>query len=1527
MEEYKNKYTNAVKGINTDSSENYQPDNTYRFALNVVNNTEKDNEPFLSNENSNINVIDIPNIEVLGNIYVGDNENILFIVDIVTLKSGIKMIKDNIVTDIIPLCSELHLNRFHRVTGIFRKIRGCEKVIYFTDNYNKPRQLNLSTLENYFDNNVLVSDRLNLIDDFSFPSFDIKVIDAPGKLYAGSYSIAIQYLNDDFNSTHWIHISNPVNVYNASTTTKYPKIIGSYTQQRKDSTYDALFSQAMCRKNIKIKINHTANNTKVFTYFRLAIIIARADTGNITEVLASPTYSIIENEIIYTGNNEGYYKITKEEILTEKVDIDTVKHIEQYDNRLLLANGKGKQIDWCSFQKTASKIRSDYIIDTVKAHDVNTSNNPKSSTSIKMGFMGGDVYAFGIVYIFNDGTQSPTYHIPGKSSSGDSNMEFYEVTSNVYENRPIASNADYWGQDYWGNNLTGQKIRHHKFPDRNTIKLTNPYSGTGMKIFKFSVHLTFNETPSNFPITIVITYFKNGISLQKNISLLLEEYSSSLLVFIDYGNITDDFILGAVSIELHDESSFTNFTTTSSIDSIDDPLYDVTLNLLTIKFSNIIYPSSDIVGHFIVSAKRDSNNRLIIDKGIVQSLNIDSNLPDKNKYITNFYFNNSQTYLNKDRFIFYGKSPKILFNKDKLNPDSIKIEGAYRRNLSTYNDTLQENAYPGTSSKGYFFGIIKGDTDGMDWNMSSKYINYNFIRFDDLNYSNTLPEYQGDQICHISKSDYLRQGEKIYNYNDNNYILVNMELDSQIAVYSSDNGGLPFSNLNDKKDDLFYVAFNSGINDIHPVLEDITYYKTHENMETGDTTTVSEGDIYINHFPLTHSTFYETDKPRRLGETVSNIIALTIVATAAVILSIFTAGVGSESIALVIALGFSVLGEVVGVSAEILSEIIKDLDTGELKGYIKNRDLQNNTRLGNIKVDDDTMFYVGEHIENVFVESDLNTELRLKIQQKVSSFYDNDGFQGIPDYFRSKYLTNDDARDDASLTLIPLGNSEIYEANKDYSRHSSEKVFFPIPLTYKCTSNCLEKWNNRILWSERSFTEDRFDAYKVFLPNNYRDIPGDYGQITGLKTLNMNIFIFTERMLFKIPANIQERVTTEFTTFIGTGEFLSLDPQKMADDSIGLCGTTYTNSIYKFQNSILFIDDRVNKIYLITSEGLKCISDKGMQKWFKENLTFKIDEIYKDTISDKTSVYPLKEITNNPQGCGFSIIGDEKNNRFIITKQDMIIKPIPDRLNFYFDETGNPNLGPMNAWLDDDRYLSDDYIYNNSFTISFSLNTYSWTSFHSYLPYMYFRSDDNFYSIMQIGSIWKHGLDNSYGSFYGNNYDTIIDVILPLQNLTEFIDEFLYINTKGELYDIDTKEYTVVRKEFFTSVIFYNSYQCSGEKILNVKKESSDWLNKQVVNTIGSILVNKREGIFDLNEIRDYRIDYNKPIFTKNLLNLQNIYYIDKVINSQTLDMNKSWYDLQPFRDNYLGIRLYHINDNIKFKLYYINSIKNISNV
>lgn len=1527
-----NKYTNNIKGLHTDNDEQYQPENTYRFALNAVNNSYDATELFLSNESSNELKYELNEILIIGDVYVGDNQTLLFVVHKTSGESGILLDNNNTLETIIPLTNLLNLSKYHKVYGTFRKIRGCEKIVYFTDNYNKPRNINLNHIENYFNDSILIPEKLNLIADYSIPDIIIKTINGNGILYAGSYNVAIQYLNQDLNGTNWVTTSDTVNVYSSNISSDYSKINGTYNKDRKDNIFDKLFIEEKCNKSIEININHKEKNIETFLYFRIAIIIARANTKNVTEVLVSNEYPISDEKIIYTGNNEGYYKITKEEIFPDKVDIETVKHITQLDNRLLLANGKGKQIDWCSFQQTASSIKTDYVIENVRAFDNSILENPKSANSVKMGFMGGEVYAFGIVYVFEDGTLSPVYHIPGRPNTMNSpisNLEFYEVVDNTYVNRDTISGNDYWGVDYWGNNLTGEKIRHHKLPDRNQERLVyQDDSRNGEKITQYYIRVNFTTKPAStdFPLYIIVKYKKNDDNhkiYKKTVRLEETNYNNPITIFVDYDKAGTTYNDSDVSVKNKNWTNITEYSGYTEYNSIiDNPTLQTNIRLINIVFSNITYPDSNIVGHFIVVGERDSENRTIIDKGIVQSLIIgsddDENL--KNRYLVHAYFNNSMVSRNKSRYHIYAKSPKILFEKDPLNPYNIYIEGVYRRKITTYKDIYQVDALPGTSSKGVLFGLITTDPDGMDWNLGSKFTSYSYKKFNELGYS--FPDSLGSQNSIINKSVYLRQGEKIKQfYND--YTLVNTELDSQIGVMSISTGGLPYSETNTNKDDLFYVSFKNGNEDIHPVLENIKYFKTHANIKTGNSTNVKEGDIYIQHFPLTHSTYYKSTIKRRIGETIANIITMMVLTTGAVLLSIFTAGVGSTSIVLALALWSSVISGFIGIGAQILSEIIKDIDTGELRNYISNSDFNNNTAVNNAADTDDTVNYVGEHIENIFVESDINVALRLKIQESVTSYYDSIGFIDLEDYFRAKYLANDESRedDDNILTLLPAGNSEIYSYNKDYSRQNKEKVFFPIPLTYKCTSNCLEVWKNRIVWSQRNHEETRTDNYKVFLPNNYRDIPNEYGEITDIKTLNNVLFIFTDRMLYKIPANIQQQLNTEFNTFIGTGEFLSLDPQKMVDDDIGECGTRFKDSILKYKSSIFFVDDKAKSIYLITSEGLKNLSMIGMDKWFKNNLGFEALKINNMGIN-----FPLKEVTSDFQGIGYIVTVDESTNRIIITKKDYTLNEI--NFHYYFDEINN-------IWIKIPNQpgtpipITENDIIDTSFTISFSLNSFTWTSFHSYLPYYYYRKDNNFNSvIITNNNIYSHNKFNEHCNFYGNNHDFIIDLIIPIQHLKQFTDDFLYIDTKATIYNNDAKSRVELRKNFFDSVIFYNSYQCSGEKNLNVKLPNSTWLEQQTNNVSGNILVSKREGTFNLNEIRDFRINYDLPVFDKNKLNLQSVYFIDKIVNTIAIDLNKSWNEIQSFRDNYLGIRLYYNNtpNDIEFKLYYLNGIKNISN-
>ena len=72
-----------------------------------------------------------------------------------------------------------------------------------------------------------------------------------------------------------------------------------------------------------------------------------------------------------------------------------------------------------------------------------------------------------------------------------------------------------------------------------------------------------------------------------------------------------------------------------------------------------------------------------------------------------------------------------------------------------------------------------------------------------------------------------------------------------------------------------------------------------------------------------------------------------------------------------------------------------------------------------------------------------------------------------------------------------MPTSEFYDMNLDYLRKNHEKVYNYLPLQYDCCAKTTEDFRNRVHYSEQSYQEELLDNYRVFLPNNYRDIEGN----------------------------------------------------------------------------------------------------------------------------------------------------------------------------------------------------------------------------------------------------------------------------------------------------------------------------------------------------------------------------------------------------------------------------------------------------
>ena len=174
--------------------------------------------------------------------------------------------------------------------------------------------------------------------------------------------------------------------------------------------------------------------------------------------------------------------------------------------------------------------------------------------------------------------------------------------------------------------------------------------------------------------------------------------------------------------------------------------------------------------------------------------------------------------------------------------------------------------------------------------------------------------------------------------------------------------------------------------------------------------------------------------------------------------------------------------------------------------------------------------------------------------------------------------------------------------------------------------------------------------------------------------------------------------------------------------------------------------------------------------------------------------------------------------------------------------------------------------------------------------------------------MWKHNVVGKFQTFYGDLKPHIVEYVSIPNSLVTKVWNILQLQTESKTYDTDLKEYVDERYITFNKAILYNTRQCSGEMNLIVKDSDlggEDYMMDQVINTnINQSIIDRTEKDWFINDFRDIRIDYTKPIWNSDIGAIQSEYYIDKILNTSTLDINKDWTELESFRDKYLVVRL-----------------------
>ena len=500
---------NIPGGLNTDTSLVNQPQGTTRFVMTGVNETIDGDLGFIANEESNAPCYTLPTGYLpMGKVYIGNEEHALLLAN-PNGNSAIAIVEKDCRLIVIMHDEDqeekLGFSTEHQIDVTFRLRRGCERVLYWVA--PKPGSYIIEKPEEFKnDSGQWDISKFNLFKTYKkIPEFtDINIIDGGGVLAPGSYNFSIQYLDEDFNPTEFITSTETIMIYNAPLTTTYRDIRGATKQS------NAYLDYSNSNKAIKITINPDSLDTS-FPFYRLAITEANAGSGEISDTKFTAEIATKNNVFIYTGNNYESSG-TQAEITMFNQIIEKATSIEQIENRLVLGDVEGKQVNFCNLQKYASKITTDLVTRPVILSSL-VDGNPKEPTvnCKEVGYMPGEIYSLGIVYIFDDNTLSPVYHIPGKSSFVANNHVYSPGThvypmSNVnnacedtqYIDNDSCASGDYWGKDFQGISLKGSAVRHHRFPLRTDLNIPFIEKTEGNSSTNFVKRIQVQITSTNF---------------------------------------------------------------------------------------------------------------------------------------------------------------------------------------------------------------------------------------------------------------------------------------------------------------------------------------------------------------------------------------------------------------------------------------------------------------------------------------------------------------------------------------------------------------------------------------------------------------------------------------------------------------------------------------------------------------------------------------------------------------------------------------------------------------------------------------------------------------------------------------------------------------------------------------------------------------------------------------------------------------------------------------------------------------------
>lgn len=1369
MQQYQKPKTFS-KGMTKDLLPKLEGPEQYSYALNAVLFTSDGQLPALSSEPGNEFAIQgFPTSKkIIGTHTVSEDLIVLFVYDPNNEHEIGKYYPKSGKYETYCKGACLNFSDASPVHALSRTFSSCETLVYFTDDYNRYRVINITSPDYHSigPNKDIDCKSIAFSQPFTVPTVQTSVIDG-GNLKVGSYSFAVRYLDKNHVPTTWVTYTPYVTV-KATAENSPTTAFGSTSDEEHAEFFSTSASKA-------VTFSFSGLDTS-FTYIQIGVIYRGTISGAITDSYLLTPLRFSTSTLTYTFQGGDFHSpISVDELLQDLVQVDRVKTHTVSNSRLILGHLSTTKRNWAHFQRHASKIKTRWY----GFRDTDFTN-----TTHKTTFLRDEVYAFGIQYIFADGSRSPVFHIPGRPVIDNTN-------NNFGFNSLISTSLDQW--------------------DTLDIDITDiNYIKPGQKRWQVYNTYTYNNVLSPFGTVSVIPQGLMGYYEVDRLYPVVPACDEEGGFFGQdaYGNNLEGTKIRhhrIPNMPLENPDDLEGFLPIMRI----MPLFTMTED----------YPHEDIVGHIYLMADR-TNEKTIVDKGLLGSFGSSKpQLSNGAHYNTlTFHGTKSLEYPSTLNGPIYPHYYRFTVNPPYHTTDSTVFSLITPRSVRSYK--------PSSAQLLTIDGIYRNERNGTSTDLSGAF--------------QAIAErmWTPDQITDFSNLATLSVFNAFLKPNDINaytdrrlFSLRDLRLLEASATVQAN--GVMFRDTlfqnSSQNTSIYAVDLNQPFNPVSGTLPHDYFCKTGTVSTSLDYRIRGDGGQAwqrilkvslkndVNVFTNLESLLY---KPIVKGPSVKepNSDSLTLADWGDTFISVF----------------------------EILDYFYYNNFTSlSVVGH-------NMTDL----VPNATKFLVVGHLIQTAIESPYNVSLRLNSSDaKKNNFYpplqlpSPSDKTSVAKALNAYFVSKVDGQTQGSAKHYFIG-PQIYFYNLSFDYILAEKSYIT-HLPTRCT-DCESDFPNRIFYSYPSETDTLVDKWRAIPFFNSAEIPFRKSNLKVLKAIQNNVFAFSEDGVFVSRVNDKILTSEGGTVLLGNPTVLN-NFESVTTEDFPIQGMRSHFDMVDVPQGIVYVDSKGRNVFALgaTAEDLAV---KGLKRFFEDNTRFILDEQFKSVLG---VAYPIYS-TFHPIGIGFALGYDPYHERVLITKRDFEIKK--EYLNSL---SGSASSG---LWLDLERYRTSQFHYGSiplrgfpsqyfidrSFTVSYSLISGAWTSFHSYRPRHYFNDRVYLYSndVYRHNNVW-------HGIFYGNTAPFIVDFAFSHSATDQLTPSSLTLSAHKYYYEPTTGTYVRTERPFDT-LVAYNTNQSSGE--LTCVYPNGPYVNEPPAQTELYLV----DDVYRVSRFRDNTISNLFPIWTVN---------------------------------------------------------------